>query len=324
MATMVTLRMSACLCLCAQLCFLRVYSYYPTGGHRIKTGMSKRCHVSRLSAIEHGEHHDGQRYQSAKHPSSVYELNRMYRLSSSAMERMLEPTSTGYAGVIVSLDTAMVDLSKPIGYSLAILAGDLNEATPDPLKVRDLVGSTFRDFTIGLGWNIPEEFLSKYEQRYFDILSTVVSKLPIESLEGTQQLIRSLLDEKNEVTVMTSLRKDIALNVLGKTRLCQLFEGRVPPDHLICHGHEVLPNAYNVESSTYDTVGVGSRDSDDTYRQISEEIYGDRYMNKRFLHCCHVMRKPPMTCVLLDGNRRHVVGSKKFGMSCIALPGDTV
>lgn len=275
---------------------------------------------SKRSAIEDGSMSDDFRIQAVSHPSSVYELNRMFRLSPRAMESILEPTSKGYTGVIVSLDTAMIDMSQAIGYSYAILAGDLNEATPEPLKVRDLVGSTFRDFTIGLGWNIQSEFLSKYEQRYFDILLKVVKNLPLTPIEGTRQLIRSLLDDKNEVTVLTSLRKDVALSVLGKTRLCELFEGRVPPDHLLCHessfaaerAHNIANGHSSPPSGSYSHTYSSARVDDD---------YGDKYVNKRFLRSCTVMRKPPMACVLIDGNRRHIVGSKKFGMSCIALSG---
>ena len=54
------------------------------------------------------------------------DLERMFGLTESDVDVINRITSVGYAGVIFDLDTALVDLTTVFGYSLATLAGELN------------------------------------------------------------------------------------------------------------------------------------------------------------------------------------------------------
>eukprot|EP00600_Ochromonadales_sp_CCMP1393_P003214 CAMPEP_0174988822 /NCGR_PEP_ID=MMETSP0004_2-20121128/20356_1 /TAXON_ID=420556 /ORGANISM="Ochromonas sp., Strain CCMP1393" /LENGTH=338 /DNA_ID=CAMNT_0016242115 /DNA_START=184 /DNA_END=1200 /DNA_ORIENTATION=- len=254
-----------------------------------------------MKGIEDGGFNDyGSFFHQLKAPSSVYELNKRYKLSSHDVDEILRPLAHGHAGVIMSLDTVMVDLSTAFGYSFAILASDLNEHAPAPRDIKDLIGSSFKDCIISLGWNIPDEFVSKYELRFYKIFEAVLAKLPIESNPGVVDLIQKLIDDGNEITVITSLPRDIARNIMGRTQLARIFEERdVNPEHLICNDilNDTDEGGYNAEK------------------------YGDKYIGRIFIQCCHLMRRNTLCAVLVDGNRRHVLAAKRNGLSCVALSG---
>eukprot|EP00601_Ochromonadales_sp_CCMP2298_P033075 CAMPEP_0173369922 /NCGR_PEP_ID=MMETSP1144-20121109/26372_1 /TAXON_ID=483371 /ORGANISM="non described non described, Strain CCMP2298" /LENGTH=335 /DNA_ID=CAMNT_0014321361 /DNA_START=400 /DNA_END=1407 /DNA_ORIENTATION=+ len=252
-----------------------------------------------MYGIEGADGNFSPRPRNIREPSSLYELNRMFRLSSHQTEAILRPLSSGHAGVVVSLDTVLVDLTTVFGYSLAILAGDLDQETPTPTQVRDLVGGTFRDFVMSLGWDVPDSQLGKYEARLWTILDTVLKHFPLEASPGAMDLISQLISEGNEITVFTSLPRDLAIKLIVKTQLSALFEGRVPPERLLCS--EVL------------------KDTEET--GFNRDKYGERYIRRRFLKCCWLMQKNPLLVVLLDGNRRHILEGKRTGLCCLALSG---
>jgi hypothetical protein len=65
------------------------------------------------------------------------DLERMFGLTETDIEVINRITSIGYAGAIFELETSLVDMSKVFGYSYAVLAGELNQETPHPLKGTD-------------------------------------------------------------------------------------------------------------------------------------------------------------------------------------------
>ena len=253
--------------------------------------------------------------------TTLYEINRMFRLSAGTIDNIVRSHAVGYTGVILSLDSCLVDLSSVLGYSFAILAGDLDQTVPDPQAVKDVVGCTFKDCTIALGWNIPPELMSKYESRFFTIVDMLLDKFPIEPRMGAEQLIERLLDDGNDVTVCTCLPRDLALKVMGKSQLARLFEGRVPPDHLLYHLPANLISGNGINAAENSAANNDDDDDDDDVDDSVNNNYGDRYMNRRFVQCCQVMRKPPSLCVVIDGNRRHVLAAKRNGVTSIALAG---
>jgi beta-phosphoglucomutase-like phosphatase (HAD superfamily) len=195
----------------------------------------------------------------------------------------------------------MVDLSQAVGYSFAILAGDLKQETPTPTQIRDSPGGTFKDYVVSLGLDVTDASLPAVEHRWLTIHSAVLEKLPILARPGVGALITELLSERNDLVVVSSLPIDIAKKVLGKSGLAALFEGRVPGDHLICR----------------DAPGTAQ----DALRSSGTE-YGERYRGKLAVRCCGVLKRPPLLCVHIDGNHRHLLSAKRSGFSTVALTGE--
>jgi len=234
-------------------------------------------------------------------PQSMYEVNRRFRLSSRDVQRIKEKHCHGSVGVIISLDTALLDLTQLFGYAYAMFCEDIDTQVPNPASIRDLVGSTFRDYAIALGWSLPTDDLPLQEEKLFACVDYMLGKVPIEAQPGCVELVNNVLEQGNDIIVVTSLPRPLALKVLGKSQLSQLFEGRVNPDHLLTYNPPPPP---------------------DDPKESRLDNYGDRYMNRRFLQICGIFKKPPVLCVLIDGNRRHVLSAKRNGLSCIALSGE--
>jgi phosphoglycolate phosphatase-like HAD superfamily hydrolase len=234
-------------------------------------------------------------------PTSLYEANRRYAPSPSTIERILDSSLRGHVGVVLQLETVVVDLAQAVGYSFAILAGDLKQDTPTPTQIRDSLGGAFKDYAVSLGLNIPEASLPAVEHRWHTILSAVLEKLPVIARPGVGTLISELLTERNDLVVVSSLPIDIAKKVLGKSGLAALFEGRVPGDHLICRDAPATPQEALLQS------GVD---------------YGERYRSKLAVRCCGVLKRPPLLCVHMDGNHRHLLSAKRSGFNAVALTGE--
>jgi beta-phosphoglucomutase-like phosphatase (HAD superfamily) len=234
-------------------------------------------------------------------PTSLYEVNRRYIPSPSTIERILDSSLRGHVGVVLQLETVMVDLAQAVGYSFSILAGDLKQDTPTPTQIRDSLGGTFKDYAVSLGLNIPDASLPAVEHRWHAILSAVLEKLPAIAKAGVGALISELLAERNDLVVVSSLPIDLAKKVLGKSGLAALFEGRVPGNHLICHDPPASPQEAILQSSTE---------------------YGERYRSKLAVRCCGVLKRPPLQCVHVDGNHRHLLSAKRSGFNTVALTGE--
>eukprot|EP01032_Pedospumella_encystans_P028810 gene28810-32537_t len=230
----------------------------------------------------------------------MYEVNRRFRLSTRDVQRIKEKHSQGSVGVIISLDTALLDLSQLFGYAYAMFCEGLDDRVPNPASIRDLVGSTFRDYAIALGWSFPTDDLPLQEEKLFACLDYMLDKVPIEAQPGCVELVNSVLEQGNDIIVVSSLPRPLALKVLGRSQLSQLFEGRVNSDHLLTYNPPPPP---------------------DDPKESRLDNYGDRCMNKRFLQICGILKKPPVLCILIDGNRRHILSAKRNGLSCIALSG---
>ena len=167
---------------------------------------------------------------------TAYEINRMFKITRTQLDNIERSSSTGFTGVMIGLESCMVDLTSAFGYSYSILAGDLNQPTPDPIIIRDLLGSTFKDYSIALGLNIPPEYMIKYEMRFYAIFEKVLERIPhLPPTTGCRELLSTIINDNNDITVVTSLPRSLALKVLAKSGLSNTFETRVNPDRLLCH-----------------------------------------------------------------------------------------
>ena len=132
---------------------LYIFLFFISNIHIKSYIISKRHDRTRFDSIKSSNNNMGIDLSARikKGSISTYEINRMFKLTRTQLDKVNRPLATGYSGIIIGLESCMLDLSSTYGYSFAILASDLNQATPDPILVRDLLGSTFKDYIIGLG-----------------------------------------------------------------------------------------------------------------------------------------------------------------------------
>jgi hypothetical protein len=78
---------------------------------------------------------------SFNHIQTSSDLDRIYRIKSHEISDINHPVSKGFGGFIFSLEGSLVDVSKLIGYSYSILAGDLHQNAPNPVLLNDLIDS---------------------------------------------------------------------------------------------------------------------------------------------------------------------------------------
>ena len=223
------------------------------------------------------------------------EVDKLFTPSKHEIDSILKVSSSGFAGVIISLDTALVDIKSICGYSYSLLAGELSQPTPNPKKVYDSLGSTFKTCITSFGWDIDiNNNLDVYEKRYYEIFEKLLNMMPIEAHFGAVQLINELIRNNDEITVISSFPRSLAINILKKANLSPLFEGRVPAEHLVCR--------------------------DDGTSAIKQQI-GEGYSGQRIVECCGLMRSPTMLAIYIDANRRNVLAAKRDGLGVIALQG---
>lgn len=219
------------------------------------------------------------------------EVDKIFNPSKHEVDSILKISSSGFAGVIISLETALVDIRQLCGYSYALLAGELSQATPNPKKVHDIIGSSFKTAVTSFCWDIDMNNLETYENRYYEILNKLLDMMPIDSHMGAVKLINELVRNGDQITVTSAFPRQVAVNVLKKASLSQVFEGRVPAENLVTR--------------------------DDT------EQLGEGYSGQRIIQCCGLMRSPTMLAVYIDANRRNVLAAKRDGLGVIALQGYT-
>jgi hypothetical protein len=233
----------------------------------------------------------------------------------------------------------MVDLTSAFGYSYSILAGDLNQPTPNPVIIRDLLGSTFKDYSIALGLNIPPEYMIKYEMRFYAIFEKVLERIPhLQPTSGCRELLSTIINENNDITVVTSLPRSLALKVLAKSGLSNTFETRVNPDRLLCHNIDDIiqliqsPPTADSSTATIEAAAASASsssslimtdpstsstatDANDIQNEMSaySSNYGDKYLKQRIHRSCAIMKKPTVLTVCIDGNRRQIVAAKRTG-----------
>jgi hypothetical protein len=229
---------------------------------------------------------------------TLYEVNRRYAVRANDAQYIVDSGSKGRAGVIFDLDTALANVEKVVGYSYAILAGELGAPTPNPANVRDSLGCTVVGTLIALGITVPDTELVKVEQRLFAITLAMVEKLPVARYPGAARLVDELLADGNDVVVVSSFPLSVAKKMMGKSGLAEYFENRVSGDHFLCY-----------EPDSHEAFAYGA---------------GERCFTQQLVQSCVAMRKPPLLCTVVSGNHRHVLTSKRSGFSVVAVTGGTI
>lgn len=228
------------------------------------------------------------------------ELDRLFALNSFEVDNIKRPLSKSFIGFIFSLEGGIVDTAALFVFSFTLLADECNKPAPNPIEVKDLIGSEFRDIIIGLGWNVHPYDIPSYEEKFYMIMKKVLANLPnINRIAGSETFIKEIVADNNEITVKTALPRDIAIMLLGKSKLSNLFDGKVNPDNLVY---------YTSSNQTTSTLNYG----------------GQTVESSKLVECCFKMKKPSTLSLLVDGSRKNIITAKRLGLSCIAVKGSCI
>ena len=205
--------------------------------------------------------------------------------------------STGYIGTIFSLDTAIVDLLEVFFYSYNILGKELNQKSPTVSEIKDIIGSSLKDGVSSLGWDIPIKIIPSIQPNYFAIMDRILEITPVKVNPGIVDLIVNMLNEGNQVSVVTALPRNIALKILKSTQLSEVFQGRVSPENLVTlDDYTYFLENYSPSSST-----------------TCEKW--------QLIRCMSYMKKSSALTIYMDGNRRNLLDAKRMGLNAVALKG---
>lgn len=285
--------------------------------------------------------------------ATMADLDRTFGLTKAEKEYIFRSGSAGYVTAIINLETAMIDLSTVIGYSLAVMAGELHQKTPSPLDVRDVCGSPLRDCMLSVGWSLPvDNMMPAIAPIFYSLVDSFLDKLPIQPQPYIVEVIDELIRAGNGIVVVSSLPRPLAVKALRKSRLSTLFEGRVSPENLLTlteYEQARLKKKGGLWSSARDggdDQGDGSgdkggndkdrpmgnnvpeskeeKDKFDIYNEYeyNKEIYvGANFQKWQLTKSCSLLRVPSVLAVYMDGNRRNLQQAKRMGLSTIAIRG---
>lgn len=249
--------------------------------------------------------------------ATISDLDRAFGLNEKDYDYLNRPNSKGYIGTILCLDTALLDMELVIAYSYSLLATELGQTLPKPQQIKDILGSTFPEALLSLGWTIPLNninLLSRLEEKFHEIVSKVIdnSSMIIKIKPGVPMFIDTLLNDENELSVLTVLTRELAVKALRKSGLGSMLEGRVNPDNLITPYPEKQPQQNNQQSLQQQQQSLQQQ-------QLLEKSGHDQGWH--LVRCCALMRTPSVLSVYIGGNRRKMQEAKKKGLSVIGIKG---
>eukprot|EP01036_Dinobryon_divergens_P028189 gene28189-37092_t len=206
----------------------------------------------------------------------------------------MHPLSKGFVGVVFALEGSLLHLEAVLAYTWAIFAADIGVSGPSLSTVKDIIGLDFSESVLALGWTLDSNDMERYEKRYYEILTLMIDKVPSAVTEGSANLIESIINDQNKITVVTTFPREIATKLLRITKLARVFEERnINPECLI-HPEQ----------------------------QSSWMIPGQTHFGKLLVRSLSVMEKPSILTILIDSNRRNILVAKRLGISCIAMKGN--
>ena len=248
--------------------------------------------------------------------ATIADIDRAFGINEKDYEYLNRPNTKGYVGTILCLDTALLDMELVIAYSYSLLASELGQSPPKPQEIRDVLGSTFYEAMLSLGWTIPLsniKFVSQLEQKFNEIVSKVIDNptINIKIKPGVSMFIDSLLNDENDLSVITVLPRELAVKALRKSGLGSMLEGRVNPDNLI--------TPYPDKQTPQNQQSPQQKHIDYQKQQLLEKAGHDQGWH--IVRCCALMRTPSVLSVYIGGNRRKMQESKKKGLSVIGIKG---
>ena len=115
----------------------------------------------------------------------------------------------------------------------------------------------------------------------------------VDTYPGAIDLIEDIISDGNELVVMTSLPRPIAVRLIERARLVDVFKGRVSPDHLVS-----LLDYQGSQPSPLTT-------------------------NQHIMRSCCLMEKNGFNTVYIDANNDNILSAKRLGLNAIAVRGQS-
>ena len=218
---------------------------------------------------------------------TLRDLNLRFKISQRQEEDLRNNKIQGQVGFIFSLENSMVDMEKVYGYTLATLSRDLRLDVPTGQQVREVIGLSMEGMAKALGWTLvlqTPQVRAQFEKAFMEVFESFLVDLPIQARPGAKDLLIDVMFEKNTVVVSTGLPRQLALKALGKTQLSEVFEGRLPPEHLV------------------------------TPREADGRVRG-----QQLLRCCLQLGHPLPLVLALEQNTHLMLDAKRAGLTVIAV-----
>jgi phosphoglycolate phosphatase-like HAD superfamily hydrolase len=119
-----------------------------------------------------------------------------------------------------------------------------------------------------------------------------LSQAPVvDTCNGAMDLVEDVIADGNELVVMSSLPRALAVKLIERARLVDLFQGRVSADRLV---------------SLLDQPDAQS---------------GPLTMNQHIMRSCCLMEKNGFNTVYIGANNRNVLAAKRLGLNAVAVRG---
>lgn len=259
---------------------------------------------------------------------SAYELEKLFTPNKLELQHINRLSSTGFAGLILSLEGVLINVDKLYVSAFGILAQEMDLEPPSVEMVLDVISLTFRDAINSLGILTPSMEnidIATMEVAFYSTMNRMIDDLPMTRRQGSTALLEQLIIEGNEIAVISSLPKDIAQKALGKSGLSALFEDNVPTRNLICRPplSSLQRTIQKLQDDAYDPMSQENFETSRDFINAFNPTYGDRFYQGQLLKACGRLYKSPTLVASIDSSRKHLLCAKKAGMTAIALRGQT-
>lgn len=241
--------------------------------------------------------------------------------------------SKGFLGVIVSLEDAIIDLREIYSFSYSFFAEAIGRKSSSDSQIYDIIGetgnsdspydqtmnscdawlmpcntigSTFKESLCSLGWDV-DDTNNDYElqmlwNRFIEVFQFTLSKAPsIEAYPGAMELLDDIITEENELIVITSLPKHVAIKAIERAGLVNVFKGRVNPDHLI----SLFDRPFKTDDNE---VQEGS-------------VMPMLPLKQHIMRSCCMMEKNVFNSLYISANSRNILTAKRLGLNAVAVRG---
>eukprot|EP01031_Cornospumella_fuschlensis_P024014 gene24013-29061_t len=213
------------------------------------------------------------------------------------LELMLKSTSKGFLGVVLSVESSMVDLTEAYWTGLTYLSKEHRKLSPDLAFVRELAGLPLKDAFVALGWrfrSVEEEMMAA--TLVYNVMNDFIEKNQLQALPGVSSLLDTAIVDGNQVAVISNLPRELAVKALVSAHLSPILQGRVPENHLLCP-FRLAP----------------------TEQYYALERYEFLTRHKQYLQACGVLQRAPVQCVGIDTQREAIIEAKRVGMSAVGV-----
>lgn len=230
------------------------------------------------------------------------ELDKLFAPSKQTSEYIQGFGSSGYVTSVFNLETALVDVRDIWLYAYKLVGSELRQEEPSGSQINDVIGSTFKDAVLTLGWKVAPQILEQAEIQFYKVIEKLLEALQVRPVEGAVDMINALLDQGNKLTVVSSLPRTTAILVLKKAGLSPIFQGRVDPELLITlNDYEEYRDSYLAKHKTLPS--------------------GLSITKWQLLRSLTLLRVPTCLTVYVDGNRLNLQLAKRMSLSTIAMRG---